>query len=151
MEILAPRHSRQAMRKRAGGPCQKPTHESCRCFGFLGCLELCTLFPLTSPLCCRKHTIQGAHSPCQAFYWQNPMSSAACWAGKVSGFWEETNNLFQRHPSCQLSPLRAHVCTIIFLDCAVKAVWRHLRRVKRFCYQLLLQKGGEKQAYPGIL
>lgn len=93
MVILAPRHSRQATRKRFAGLCQKPTHESCRCFGFLGRLKLCMLFPLTLLLCCCKYMIQAAQSPCQALYWQNPMCSAACWVLKASALWVEINNL----------------------------------------------------------
>lgn len=98
---LAPAQRRRAPRKRAGRLCQKPTHESRRCFYFLGRLEPRALFPLCSAINARTARIQAARAPCQALRWQNPMSSAAHWVGKLAAFVPRPI-IYTRHPLRQL-------------------------------------------------
>lgn len=98
---LAPAQRQRAPRKRAGRLCQKPTHESCRCFYFLGRLEPCALFPLHSAINAHAARIPAARAPCQALRWQNPMSSAAHWVGKLAAFMPRPI-IYTRHPLRQL-------------------------------------------------
>jgi len=90
---LAPAQRRRALRKRADRLCQKPTHESRRCFYFLGRLEPRALFPL------RRERAQGADPGSPSSMPGSPLAEpdvlGSTLGGEARGFRAETNNLHQ--------------------------------------------------------